>query len=77
MAMWTAPKRIYVNADRSKVVDESDPEAASLLVGEGGQLDEAEARRLGLLDKPDTKAQPQPPATKAVDHPPENKGQRR
>jgi hypothetical protein len=72
--MWTAPRRLYVNADRSKVVDEGDPEAAALLVGAGGQIEEAEAERLGLLDK---KAQAKAPATKQVDHPPENKGQRR
>ncbi len=72
MALWTSDRRIFVNADRSKVVDESDPEAASLLVGEGGQLDEATAERLGLL----TKAKAKAPETKAVDHPPENKSRR-
>ena len=73
MPMWTAPKRIFVTADRSRVVDETDPDAAMLLVGAGGQIDQAEAERLGLVQ---TKAQPKAPETKQVDHPPENKSRR-
>lgn len=46
--MYTSEKRLYVTADRSRVVDEDDPEAAYLLVGEGGELDDAEAKKYGL-----------------------------
>lgn len=74
MARWTAKQRVYVDAN-GKVVPEDSPKAARLLVGEGGTLPEAEAKRLGLLDdEPDTKSQDKPAETKAVHHAPEDKG---
>ena len=42
-------KTLYVNADKSKVVEEG-PEAAFVLVGPGGEVPQAEAERLGLGD---------------------------
>lgn len=64
--MFTADKRYYLNADKSRVVEEGDPEASSLLVGAGGELPMAEARTYGLI-----------PEAKAVEAPPENKAVRR
>lgn len=48
--MYRSDRRLYVNSDRTAVVPEGSPEAAFLLVGEGGEVDDAEAKRLGLLD---------------------------
>ena len=46
---WTAPRRLYLTADHSRVVDGESAEAAFLLVGEGGQIPLEEARQYGLL----------------------------
>lgn len=45
---YTAEERLYVNADRTRVVPEDSPEAHFLLVAEGGELPDDEAERLGL-----------------------------
>lgn len=89
--MYKADRRIYVTADRSEVVEESDPRAAILLAAEGQEITDAEAKRLGLVGKkaaePDpvvvqsSAADPEPPAdeeatrAKAVAGPPETKAQ--
>lgn len=44
----TTGRAIYVNADKSKTVEENDPEAAFLLVGPNGELPDAEAEKYGL-----------------------------
>lgn len=49
MPEYVADKRLYHDASRSRVVEDG-PEAAFLLVGEGGVLPEAEVERLGLKD---------------------------
>lgn len=41
-------KALYVNADKSKVVPEDSPEAAFVLVGENGEVPDAEAKKYGL-----------------------------
>ena len=46
---------VYVNKDRSKVVDESSPEAAY-------KVHRKEAERLGLIRKDAPKAEPKAPA---------------
>lgn len=43
-----ADKRYYVTADRSRVVDEDDPEAAALLAAEGDDIADADVERYGL-----------------------------
>lgn len=48
MTNYVSTKRLFLTADKRRVVEESDPEAASLLVGEGGMVSEADARRYGL-----------------------------
>jgi hypothetical protein len=73
---WTSPRRLYLTAD-GHVVEEGDPRAATLLVGAGGELDAAEAERLGLLAPPAAKAVAEPPATKHVEAPPTTKQRRR
>lgn len=52
---WTSPRRLFLTQD-GRVVGEHDANAAFLLVGEGGQLDYAEAERYGLT------AQVEPPS---------------
>lgn len=51
MGDYTSDRRLFLNADKSRVVDEDDPEASYLLVGEGGTVPAAEAERLGLHGK--------------------------
>lgn len=45
---YVSDKRLYVNKDKSRVVEESDPEAAYLLVAEGSELSDADAEKYGL-----------------------------
>lgn len=45
---FRSDKRLYVNADKSKVVEEDSPEAAFLLVGEGGTVSDEDAKKYGL-----------------------------
>jgi hypothetical protein len=53
--------RKYLTAD-GRVVDEGDPSAVSLLVGEGGQLSDEDAEKYGLKAKPqpENKSKPAP-----------------
>lgn len=48
---FTSDRRIWLTADKSKVVEDGDPAAAFLLVGEGGQLSDEEAEQYGLTEK--------------------------
>lgn len=47
--MYKAEKRLYVNADRSRLVEEDDPEAAFLLAPEGAEIPDDVARQYGLI----------------------------
>jgi hypothetical protein len=73
---YIATRRLYLAADGQTVVEEGDPRAATLLVGVGGQLSDADAARYGLLTSPDPepgeKARPAP-ANKLRKAPAENK----
>lgn len=68
---YTASKRIYVNSDRSKVVEANSAEAAFLLVGEGGELSDEDAAKYGL-GKSEKKAEHAPPENKAESMPARN-----
>lgn len=48
MANYTADRRLWLNQDRTKVVDEGDPEAAFLLAAKGHEIDAETAKRYGL-----------------------------
>lgn len=48
MSGFRSDKRLYVNADKSQVVEEDSPEAAYLLVGKGGQVTEEDAKKYNL-----------------------------
>lgn len=71
--MYYATTRLYVNADRTRIVSEDSPDATFLLAAVGQPVDMATAQRLGLLDAPEPVAEPlleakmvQPVADKAV-----------
>ena len=49
--MFKLDKRTYTNATWDKVVPETSPEAAFLVGGEGAEIDEAVAAKLGLTTK--------------------------
>lgn len=53
--MFISDRRIFVTADRTRIVDESDPEATFLLVAKGGSLDDATAAQYGLTELPSAK----------------------
>lgn len=56
MAKYVTDKRLWLTADRERVVEDGDPAAAFLLASPGKELDEATVKRYGLG----------PPADKAV-----------
>lgn len=69
--MWqnTGPA-LWLDAKQQNIVPDGDPRASFLLVGAGGSLPEAEARKWGLVkDDTDTKAKAAPP-NKAKEPPP-------
>jgi hypothetical protein len=47
--MWVSDDDYCLNADRTKAVKASDPAAAFVLINKGGELDEAEAKKYGLI----------------------------
>ena len=49
---YTSDKRLYLTRE-GEVVEEGDERAATLLVGEGGQLSDAQAAQYGLTGKQD------------------------
>lgn len=71
---YRATERLYFNADRSKVVQEGDPEAASLFTTPGKEISAEDAERFGLIPAKAAKAdKAEAPETKAEDEPAENK----
>lgn len=85
-----ADKRYYLNADRSRVVEEGDPEAAYLLAAEGAEISNEDVARYGLGSKKAKEPEPtvvqsitaDPPKddkdaeSKMVEGPAENKAQK-
>lgn len=65
MAKYVTDRRLWLTADKSRVVEDGDPEAASLLASAGKELDEATVARYGL--------KPPRAAGKQVAGPPEDK----
>jgi hypothetical protein len=60
---------LCLTADKTQVVEETDPRAAFVLGGKGSQIPTEEAIRLGLLktkSEPETKVVEGPPAAKVV-----------
>ena len=71
--MWISDGNYAWNRDRTKIVDENDPEAAFVLITKGQEMPEDEARQLGLLKDaaPESKAKQAPAENKANPAPPE------
>jgi hypothetical protein len=70
--VYKAAKRLWVNAERDKVVEEGDPDAAFLLLAEGQEMPDEEAKKYGLGGEKAVRAEVQedkqvsaPAATKA------------
>lgn len=61
---YISDKRIYVNADKSKVVPEDHPDVGHLLVGEGGEVSDEDVKKYGLK-KSESKAEHAPAEDKA------------
>jgi hypothetical protein len=66
-------KRLYLTSDRSRVVEENDPDAAFLLVGSGCELPDLVALKYGIIVVQEEKAVEAPSENKAIQFPPENK----
>lgn len=89
MRQFQTDKRLYLTADKSRVVEEDDPERAFLFKGVGATVTGAEAEEYGLSgpdadaeSEPDAAMEPEPqepqaaetePDAKAMDAAPANK----
>lgn len=49
---YQSDRALYLNADKTEVLEEGDPNAAYLLVGAGSELDDSEAAKYGLKSAP-------------------------
>lgn len=69
---YMAPKNLYVNKDKSKLVEESDPDAAFLLAAAGTEVEPEVVEKYGLggLEHKQVAAAPENKQVKAA---PENK----
>jgi hypothetical protein len=56
MPNYTTDRRWYLNADQTAAVEEGDPQAATLLAGEGTEVTEEVAKQYDLANK--AKAKP-------------------
>lgn len=56
MGNITVDRRLWLTADRERVVEDGDPEAAFLLAAPGQTVSETQAERYGLVPKAKTKA---------------------
>lgn len=67
--MFKSDKALYLNADKSQVVEEGSPDAAFLLVGAGSEIDDADAKKYGLKSsgKTEDKAVAGPEEDKAAE----------
>lgn len=55
---YISPRRLYLNADKTCIVEEGDPAAAYVLAGAGGVLSDADAERYGLTHLPPAPVEP-------------------
>lgn len=70
MPGFIADRRIWLTEDRSQVVEEGDEKAAFLLAGEGDEVPEEEAERLGLKALPTSNKEATPENKSDADEPP-------
>lgn len=62
--MWVADRR-YCRTPSGEIVPDTHPEARTVIIGQGGEMPEHEARKLGLLKDSESKAILEPPENKA------------
>lgn len=70
-----APSRLYLNSDRTKLVAEDDPDAATLFATEGDDISDEDAKKYGVTAAKETKAEAAAPEDKAEDGPAEDKSE--
>jgi hypothetical protein len=63
--IYEGKEKLFLNADKDKLVKEDSPEAAFLFAAPGDEVDDDEAKRLGLSGK----KQAEPAANKAASKP--------
>jgi len=75
---YTSEKQLFVNSDRSQVVPGDSPDAAFLLVGEGGELPDEEAEKYGLAGRKRgaRAADPEEPTAEDAETEPRARGRR-
>lgn len=66
-------KRLYLTVDRERVVEEGDPDAAFLLVAEGGMVPTEYEHHYREYAKPKAAPAKAEPESKGFDHPAETK----
>lgn len=67
---FKSDRALYLNADKSEVVEEGSPDAAFLLVGAGSEIDDADAAKYGLKSAGKTEdKQAEPADDKSADAP--------
>lgn len=67
MTKYITDRRLWLNADKSRVVEDGDPEAAFLLASKGKELDAATVERYGLgVAKAQAKQVSGPPEDKSL-----------
>lgn len=69
-------RTIWITADRDRVVEEGDPEAAFLLGTAGKEIPDDEAERLGIKPAKASKPEPEKPAEEKQAPPPANKARK-
>lgn len=60
-------RRLWLDAKKERVVEDGDPDAAFLLVGEGSNFPAAEAEGLGLTIRGGKIVLPEPPSAPAAE----------
>lgn len=71
--MVTVDRRLWLNADRSTVVEDGDPAAAFLWATPGDEVDDEHATQVGYKARRTAEVKPVEPAEDKADTPAENK----
>ena len=70
--MPVSDRRLYLNNDRTKVVEEGDPDSGSLLAAEGDELTDEQVKQYGIKLG---KVKAEEPAENKAETPDENKAE--
>lgn len=72
---FTTDRRLWLTADKERVVEEGDPDAAFLFVSAGKEVSDEDASRYGL-DAPAPAPAPEPEPEKQADPPADKQAKR-